>query len=138
MKKIISMACIAMLVICMALPVWAAEEGTISPRYNGIRHVTAQIGINESTGMATCEGEVSVYYAMPAELLIQLQVYKDGRWKTLMSWSATGTGSVSMTKYYTVESGYEYRAYVTGYLNDDMDLPLESATATDSIFYPST
>ena len=121
-----------------AIPCVSAAGSNIQPLYNNIESIVVGLGIDEENGLAYCAGEVEAYYNVPVEVLVQLQVYKNGTWKTLMSWSDTGTGYAQVDQIYSVDSGYNYKVKVTGYICNDLGLPIESETEEKEFYYPAT
>ena len=122
----------------MVIPVLAAEADTVQPLYNNISSITVGLRIDESTCVAYSTGAVDAYYQVPVEVLVQLQVYKDGQWKTLMSWSNPGLGTISAGGQYVVDPGYNYRTRVTGSICNDWGIPIESETETKEVYYPAS
>lgn len=138
MKRINSICLIILLVSLVTTPVFAAERDNVQPLYNNIATIVVGLGINESTGIAISDGSVDAYYDVPVEVLVQLQMYKDGQWKTVMSWSNSGTGAAYAGGQWTVESGYNYRTRVTGSICNDWGIPIESETETKEVYYPAS
>ena len=138
MKKRLLVILLALAVIRMAMPVFAAEGNTVQPLYHSISSIQVGLSINESTCVATSSGGVDAYYQVPVEVLVQLQVYKNGQWKTLMSWSCPGIGAADTGGQWTVEPGYNYRTRVTGYICNDLGIPIESEVGTKEVYYPAT
>ena len=126
------------IVVLTIMPVFAEESNTAQPRYNNISTIVVGLRIDEDEGVAYCTGSVSAYYQVPVEVLVQLQVYKGGQWKTLMSWSAPGTGAIGSGGQFAVEPGYNYRTRVTGYICNDLGIPVESETETKEVYYPAS
>ena len=119
----------------MACPVHAAGTQQIMPRYTYIDSIWACISIDTAWGIATCEGEVVAKDVYPVEVVVYLQVYKDGKWETVKSWSAEDTYSVYLSKAYAVMSGYTYRAYVEGRVYSSSGALLESTSTSYSVDY---
>ena len=138
MKRTSLIIVLITMVIGMAVPVFAAQGDTVQPLYYSISSIDVGLDINKSTDIATAGGSVSAYYQVPVEVLTQLQVYKNGQWKTLMSWSNPGVGAAFAGGQYTVEPGYNYRTRVTGYICNDLGIPVESETETREVFYPAS
>lgn len=138
MKKTISVIVLILTIMGMSLTVFAAEGDTIQPLYHSISSIYVGLTIDENSGIASSSGSVDAYYLVPVEVLVQLQVYKDGQWKTLMSWSNPGTGFAGAGGQYTVEPGYNYRTRVTGSICNDLGIPIESETETKEVYYPAS
>ena len=138
MKRILSACLVILMITAMIIPVFSAEKENVQPLYNNIAGITVGLRIDESTGTAYASGSVDAYYHVPVEVLVQLQVYKDGQWKTLMTWSDADVGIAAASGQWAVESGYNYRARVTGYICNDLGIPVESETETREQFYPAS
>ena len=138
MKRTCTIIFTIVVVLLMITPVYAAEGNTVQPLYNNISSITVGLAIDESTDIASASGSVSAYYQVPVEVLVQLQVYKNGQWKTLMSWSNSGTGAAYAGGQYVVEPGYNYRTRVTGSICNDLGIPIESETETKEVYYPAS
>lgn len=136
MKKAYSLVCVGVLLLLCIIPVNAAVKDEAELQYNNIRSIIVGLDINKNTGVATADGAVDSYYQVPVEVLVQLQVYKNGTWQTLRSWSNSGTGDAYAYGQYTVESGYNYRTRVTGSICNDWGIPIESETETKEVYYP--
>ena len=126
------------MIALIAIPVSAAVKDEAELLYNNIRMIVVGLEINESIDIAISDGSVSAYHQVPVEVLVQLQMYKDGQWKTLMSWSNPGTGAAGAGGQYVVEPGYNYRTRVTGYICNDLGIPIESETKTKEVYYPAS
>lgn len=137
MKKVVLAIVLTLLMAGTVMSVLAAEGNTVQPLYHSISTIDVGLGIDQSTGIATVGGAVDAYYQVPVEVLTQLQVYKDGQWKTLMSWSNPGIGAAFAGGQYTVTPGYNYRTRVTGYICNDLGIPIESETETKEVYYPA-
>lgn len=137
MKKNMSFMLAVVMLSVFVTPVFAAAPETVQPLYSNVAEVAAGLRIEESTGTAYCTGRVEGIYEIPVEVLVQLQVYKNGSWQTLISWSNTGLGYASVSQSFTIERGYQYRTFVTGYACNDLWLPIETATTYKEVYYPS-
>ena len=138
MNKRVFLVLLTLAVIGMAMPVFAAEGNTIQPLYHSISSIQVGLDINRNTGIAISDGAVNAYYQVPVEILVQLQVYKNGSWQTLRSWSDSGIGIASAYGEYTVTPGYNYRTKVTGSICNDLGIPIESETGTKEVYYPAS
>lgn len=136
-KTILIILAILTLSMCV-MPALAAEGNTVQPLYNNISSIIVGLDIDKSAGSAYAGGAVSAYYQVPVEVLVQLQIYKNGIWQTLRSWSNSGTGDAYAGGYYTVESGYNYRTKVTGSICNDLGIPIESESEVKEVYYPAT
>lgn len=72
---------------------------------------------------------ISAKSLYPVSVTVRLQVYKNGDWETLYTWSDSGTWSVTCEGYYAVYSGYKYRVIVLGYVYDSAGNIIESGDA---------
>lgn len=138
MKKAFCVLYSFVLLITQSIVVYASSSNELIPMYDNIASIGTGLTINTNTGVALCSGEVDSYYEVPVEVLVQLQVYKNNAWKTLMSWSDTGTGYAYIDRYYTVDEGYEYKVKVTGYICNDLGIPIESEVAEKTVYYPAS
>lgn len=135
MKKVISIVLTLLLVVSMICPVQAADTQQVTPRYTYIQSIYACISIDTTWGIATCEGEIDAKAGYPVEVVVYLQVYKNGEWETIKSWSAEDTYAVYLSKSYAVMSGYTYRAYVEGYVYNSSGVLIETASISHSADY---
>lgn len=136
MKRITSILVICTLLIALAIPVSAESYPSVQPRYTYVSSVRASLSINTTTGIATCTGGVVAKNLQPVEVVVSLQKDMGTYWKTLTSWSGTGTMDIQITNNYAVASDNLYRVYVAGYVYDSNNNLLESATATHEVNYP--
>lgn len=136
MKKIVSFFFLFFLVLSMALPASAAIVDTVDPLYENINSVVAHFSINESTGNASCGGQVVAKSILPVKLVVALQrLNVEGNyWETVQTWSHVDTMYASLTGQYTIPDGYTYRVRATGYIYDATGTNIvESASAIKSI-----
>ena len=71
------------------------------------------ISISDS-GCAQCVGQVELRdSSYEIDLAVELQRNNGWSWSTIKSWSASGTGVVSLDKEWYVSSGYTYRVYAS-------------------------
>lgn len=129
MKRTITTLCVVMLIIFCAVPMNTYAAENTMPLYDNINSVYANISINESTGIASCTGMISAKNFYPVSVSVRLQMLDNGDWKTLYTWSDSGTWSVTCDGYYAVRSGYSYRVIVLGYVYDDAGNIIESGSA---------
>lgn len=137
MRKLICI--VVSLVLLLSFPIQAFAYGAndIMPMYENISTVYAAISVDESLGITTCTGRITAKStSYPVSVDVILQMYKDNRWTTLASWSASDTWSVTCMKHYAVYSGYQYRVLVYGYVYDDAGRIIESGSAVHSVNYP--
>lgn len=135
MKRVISLI-IAIVTLCVLLvPASAAVRDPVELQYEHTRYVYAVLSINNTTGLATCGGDVCAKDFNPVEVVVQLQQLKDGVWRTLQTWTNTGTRYTEQTGIYYVMKGYVYRTKVTSFVYDDTGRIIESASCTDQRVY---
>ncbi len=112
MKKIIIILAVFMVLL---LPVTAFAEDTnnfetgnvITPMFKYIWSLSASLDINK-WGKAECVGSVDASSdKYTAELTVSLQQYTGSSWKSIKSWSGSGSGQsgVIVGGYYYVGSG---------------------------------
>lgn len=135
MKKIFTLILTAIMLLAITCPAQAAVAETVQPRYTYIKTVTADLSINRTTGVATCEGKITAFDTNPVKVVVHLQVYQDGRWQTLLQREQTGTGSAYLSRTYTVSSGYTYRCYVIGYVYDSNGVMKEAGTDSQTFTF---
>lgn len=138
MKKTILRMLVFVCCLTLAFPANAAVKDEADLLYENINSIGVGFDIDKTNGNAYCAGYVQAYYSVPVEVLVQLQVYKNNSWKTLMSWSSTGTRYASTDHYYSVDSGYNYKVKVTGYICNDLGIPIESEVIEKTIYYPAS
>lgn len=136
MKRIIPLILVFTILLSLSIPVSAAVKDEVMPLYNEIDTVSAGLTINKTLGITTCTGRVTAKELVPVKVVVSLQVYKEGRWQTLQSWSETGTLTASTTHKYAVYSGYQYRVYTIGYVYNSEGVIQESASAIQVVNYP--
>lgn len=112
MRKLISLLLIVVLFCSCIMPASAAVKEEAELFWNKIYNIYASISVNESTGIVTCTGTVTAKNTYPVEVFVQLQILENGSWRTLKSWTNTGTLSASVTKNYAVYSGYTYQVCI--------------------------
>ena len=125
------------LITLLALPAYAALPDTIEPMYDKISTVYAHLSINENTGIATCTGRVTAKNTYPVRVYVQLEILENGSWRQLSSWQKSGTTTAYCSQSYAVYSGYTYRVKVTGFVNNDSGIAIESGSTSHSVYYPS-
>ena len=139
MKRISLVLLVLVLLMNLSIiPAFAAERDDVQPLYNNIATIVVGLEINKNTGIAISDGAVDAYYQVPVEVLVQLQMYKNGQWKTVMSWSNSGIGTAYAGGQYVVEPGYNYRTRVTGSICNDFGIPVESEVGTKDVYYPAS
>ena len=130
MKRLLSLFVILILLFSIACPALA-----VVPRYNYTASVYSNIDIDTTWGVATCTGEVIAIDDYFIELVVRLQVYRDGSWQTVKSWTTTGNYSAYLSKPYAIYKGYEYRVYSVGYIYNDNNSVIEVVDVVDYQWY---
>ena len=137
MKRFICLLSTLVILFSMAIPVFAAVPEEIQPLYTNIDTVGASLTINETLGIATCTGRLFAKDIQPVKVIVRLQIYKDGYWQTLKSWTGEGSWTIVVSKQYAIYSGYTYRVTTAGYVYDDDGNILEAASASHTVNYPA-
>ena len=122
------------LLICST--VYASEDTILQPRYSYISSLTAKLSINTTTGVTYCYGKVQASSFLPVKILFSLQKKIGNSWYTVKSWMETANTSATVSQYYCVNSGYEYRVEVVGFIYDSNNALLETGTAYNEQSYP--
>ena len=137
MRKIISSLLALVILFSCIIPASAATKEEAGLFWNKILNIYASISVNQSTGIVTCSGTITAKSTYPVKVYAQLQRLENGSWRTITSWTNTGTLSATVTKSYAVYSGYTYRIYVIGYVYDNNGNIVESGSEYHSVYYPS-
>lgn len=126
------------MLICTAQVAAYTETGTeyseeVSPQYVEIVSVLASLSIDES-GLATCHCTSSADpVGRTITLKMELQQKQSSTWKTIKTWSVTGTSPRSLTKTYAVKEGYDYRVSATVTVFDGNGNQIEQGTQYSNI-----
>lgn len=118
-RRILSLlALILILSSVLAIPASAdntvgSETASVTPRYVNIHIFTASCGVNSSGKAASYAFVETANSSYTIYLNMGLQRYEDGYWKTIKTWSTSGTGEAEMDKGWYVLSGYYYRTAAT-------------------------
>ena len=103
-----------LLINTFLLPVCAAEQTVVPPRWVDIYSFSIDLDIS-SGGTATCSADVSTTtQTNTIDMTMQLEQYDsdNGRWVVIKSWNGVYGPDADMTKYRAVASGYYYRVFV--------------------------
>lgn len=118
MKKKLYQLIAAMLVIfCVVSTEIPTASAAVAPpsaelQYTGFSTVAFALNIN-IVGKANCYSYVSVNPGYTAKLTMTLQQSTNGlSWKSLKSWSTSGTPDLELEKNWYILSGYVYREKV--------------------------
>lgn len=142
MKKVCFAIVLALVICFTAVPVEVSAmvetpvTDQVEPRFVAINSIYSLLKIEESSGIATCVGEVCAKEMVPVEVVVQLQRLEDGMWNTLYTWSDTGTLFASMSGNYCVPRGYTYRTRVTAFVYDSDGNIIESGSGSHQVNYP--
>lgn len=125
-KTIATILTFILLINTLLLPVCAAEQTTVQPRYVDIYSFSIDLDIS-SGGTATCSTDVSTTtQTNTIDLRMQLEQYDNGRWVIVKSWTGSYGPDADMTKYRAVPSGYYYRVAVSAAVYDANGNPVET------------
>ena len=103
--------------VCL-LPVCAAEQAAVQPRYLDIYSFSIDLDIS-SGGTATCSTGVSTTtQTNTIDLTMQLEQYNGTRWVIEKTWTGSYGPNADMTKYRAIPSGYDYRVFVSATVYD--------------------
>ena len=84
-------------------------QEVIEPRYTGLVQLLTSLDISPS-GTASCMGKATIRSGYTGDLTVILQRSTDGRnWNNVATWTASGSGSVVISRSITVVSGYQYQ-----------------------------
>ena len=125
-----------LLINTLLLPVCAAEQTTVQPRYLDIYSFSIDLDIS-SGGTATCSADVSTTtQTNTIDLSMQLEQYNGTRWVVVKEWTGSYGPNADMTKYRAVPSGYYYRVSVAAAVYDANGNAVETVGRySTSIYY---
>lgn len=132
MKRLSALLLVVVSVLFMVIPANATEAEVIQPRYENIARIGAGCSI-DGNGIATCVGSVKTYKALNVKVVCSLQRLEGSTWRTIKSWTETGTMAVLISQNWAVMSGYEYRSYVVAYVYDVSGKVIETAVCIDYV-----
>lgn len=135
MKRLLSLVLAVVMVLSTASVAYAAVIPPDEVQYSHVNSLYACLSIDK-WGVTTCTGRVSAKSVRPVEVDVYLQQYTGSYWRTVASWSASGSWQASLTRNYAVYSGYQYRVLAIGYVYDDAGNILESVSGTHTVNYP--
>lgn len=137
MKRRLISAILVMAMLCtFALPVFAALDETMQPRFSYTNSIFAKIEFNKLLGIAKCTGNVVAKSMVPIKTIVRLQQETDTGWVTLATWENTGEATCACYGEYAVYRGYTYRVTVTGYVYDVDGVLKEVTSASHSDYLP--
>lgn len=122
------------LVLCCAfsliVPTFASE---IEPAAEDTKAFQATLSI-DFTGQASC-GVKAIVNLASHKIEAVMSLYQLGNPVPLKSWSASGTGALSMSKQYYVSHGYDYQVTATITVRDSEGGLIESITANSAVVH---
>lgn len=105
------------------------------PRFDYIKQTRAYLEI-ANNGIATVQGQLNASDCDSVGITVKLQQYTSGSWKTVSTWTATGSTRCSLEKSKAISSGYTYRVEVVGKVYDSSGKVLESHTEySNTVFF---
>lgn len=127
-----------LLINTLLLPVCAAEQAAVQPRYLDIYSFVIDLDIS-SGGTANCSTSVkTTTQTNTIDLTMQLERYDsdNGRWVFVKSWNGVYGPNADMTRYRAVASGYYYRVFVGATVLDANGNAVETVgNYSSSIYY---
>lgn len=138
MRKVLSAILAVLLVVSLTIPSFAAttDKNVVSPRYTYIKMLTANLSIDESSGVSNSRASCYSANGYTVEVECKLQQQTGSGWSTLKTWVATGNGYASINKDWAVASGYTYQAYITYRIRNAAGSVLESTSTSRTYVYP--
>ena len=124
------------IILCASLGTTVAAA--ISPRYIHLNSADASITIDTSADKVYCRATASSTNNLEIQIECKLQRYNNAKWNNVKTWTASGTGYVSINKGWAVPTGYDYRVYATFKVYDSNGNMIESGTAQDSAYLPAS
>lgn len=139
MKRIFSLVLALTLLSVMITPCLAVSNNAsgITPRYAYIAVTAVDLAINESTNVTTNYLYCCTYDYYEIQAVCKLQRYNNSKWNTVKTWNVSGMEEVTLNKNWAVPSGYTYRTYVTFYVYDTNGFLIETASTSDSVYFPA-
>ncbi len=135
-KRSLSILLILVFLAAAMLPVQAAQQTPVVPRYTYIRQFDRDLVINTSTGVADCYAKITANANNPVEVICRFEVYWGGEWMTLKTWTDTGNGIAVISETYNAAAGFNYRIRATGYVYDKSGNQLEVTGGITEFYYP--
>lgn len=118
MKKSMRICALLLTLFCVystSISALALEEPpiTTTPLYAGLVNVQAYLSINGS-GKASCTATARLRSGYTGTVTMELQRSTNKTsWSTIQPWTASGSGTVELSKSCYVVPGYYYQVYVT-------------------------
>lgn len=137
MKRFVILVLVLLMLLTSAFPVQASQtdENPITPRYTYLNIIETNLGINASTGKATCSASCQSISGYNVKIVCELQQYRNATWTTLQTWTKSGNANGYVSGSKTVASGYKYRAYATYYVYNSSGRQVEKVTDYNSVTY---
>ena len=137
MKRILCLIVVLCLMILLVPAVFATQQNELSvtPRLVTIAACTADIAINEDTGIASCDAQCLAKDDYTVKVICRLQRWNGATWVTLRTWINTDTYLAYVSENWAVNRGYTYRVYATFCVYDANGTLLETINAIDSQDY---
>lgn len=139
MKKTLSFLLTLVMVLSISSPAVLAigdedpDEG-IQPHYTRLATFDISLDINSKGKSVSYANATSAYGTDKIELTMELQQKVDGKWKTIKTWTNSGSFSVSLDdKAWYVESGYDYQTLATAYVYNSSGTWQETAQAVSFV-----
>lgn len=137
MKKVICllMACAALTSVVPANAMYVEETAApaeIVPFYVGTILASASLSI-DANGNATCSGRIRLVNGYTATVTMTIQQKINGDWEVQKSWSASGKTDITLSKSYTVSSGYSYQTVLTARVYNSEGVYVETVTASSAV-----
>ena len=113
MKRFFCAILVVFLFASAVMPVMAANEQSISPRYTYIQGLGSSLSIGK-LGLSSCGANCVAYGGDTIKLTMVLQRYNGSSWTTIKTWvEETSTSGIALNKNYAVTKGYTYRVRAT-------------------------
>lgn len=128
MKNMLKTVLIFTLILALSVSVFAS---TIGPQWDYLNKISTGLNINTS-GVANATGSATLYNGDNVSIELNLQQLKSNGWTTIKTWTGSDTNSCTVSGYYAVYSGYDYRVEAIARIYDGNGNKLEE----DKIYSP--
>lgn len=137
MKKVICMlmVCAALVSVVPANAIYVDESpalGKVVPFYVGTILATASLSI-DANGNSTSTGRVRLVNGYTATVTMSIQQKINGKWEMQKSWSASGKNDITLSKSYTVSSGFSYQTILTARVYNSEGVYVETVSAASAV-----
>lgn len=137
MKRTLAFLLTVIMIVSAAAPaVFAVEIGDegIQPRYTRLVTFDIDLSIDAKGKTTSYACATSSSGSDKINLTMELQQKVDGKWKTIKTWTNSGTFSVSLDdKTWYVAEGYEYQTVATAYVYNSNGVWQETASAVSFV-----